>query len=60
MRGYGIPPIAEEEERKPGATLEVDEIRRRIEEGEIKKEQFTSVELERLGYRKTGPIRSSR
>lgn len=28
MRGYGIPPIAEEEERTPGATLEVDEIRR--------------------------------
>ena len=26
MRGYGIPPIAEEEERTPGATLEVDEI----------------------------------
>ena len=53
MRGYGIPPAAgDNEERKmPGVTLEREEIREKIEAGEIKKDEFTSVELERLGIK---------
>lgn len=53
MSNYGMPPVAgdKEERRTPGATIERDEIREKIESGEIKKDEFTSVELERLGIK---------
>lgn len=53
MRGYGIPPVgADDREEKPtGVTLTDDEIRAKIESGEIKKSEFTSVQVERLGIK---------
>lgn len=50
--GHGIPPVADEKkERTPGATMTDAELRRKIEAGEIKKDEFTRVQLERLGIK---------